>query len=247
MVELAGRLVGQQQARPVGQCDREGEALLLAAGEQARGPPGGRAQPHRVEQARGAAPLDRPGAAGRALREQHVAQGGLVVQQVAARVLEHHADIAQPHVRGRPAGQVADAPPAHLDHAGRGPQQAGQQPQQRGLPGPGRAEQRDRVSLGHGEIHPAQRGDLLAGVAVHLDQAFAAHHDRRRGRHALPGPGPGRPRHPRSFPRAAHVGVSRNWSRLTLRTSSRPAVPAAAASSTTATPSSTTSGAAAGT
>ena len=61
VVELAGRLVGQQQARPVGQRDREGEALLLAAGDQARGPPGGRAQPHRVQQAQGPAPFDRPG------------------------------------------------------------------------------------------------------------------------------------------------------------------------------------------
>ena len=179
------------------------------------------------------------------------------MQEVAARVLQDDAHVAQPHVGGGPAGQVAEPPPAHLDQAGGGPQQAGEQPQQGGFPGSRRAEQRDGVALGHREIHAAQRRDLLPRFPVDLDQAFAAHHHR-----AVAVTLPGSVSRPmacalartrgeaaaRGVPRRrGHVGVSRSWSRLTPRISSTLAVTAATASSATATPRSTISGAAAGT
>ena len=49
-VELAGRLIGQEQLRPVGQCPRDGNSLLLAAGELVRPMRGARTQAHQVEE-----------------------------------------------------------------------------------------------------------------------------------------------------------------------------------------------------
>ena len=163
VVELAGRLVGQQQPRPVGQRDRDGEPLLLAAGQPARGPPGGRGR----ARPRPAGP--RPGAASTA-RERRVgpcANSTLPTAVSLCSRLRPGFCSTTPTSRSRMSAadrpvSVAEPAPAHLDQAGRGPQQAGQQPQQGGLAGARRAEQRDRVSLGHREIHPAQRGDLLA-------------------------------------------------------------------------------------
>ena len=145
MVELAGRLVREQQLRPVGQGDGDGEPLLLTAGQPAGGPAGDPRQADRVEQVCGPAAFGGPGAARWALGVQDVARGGRIVQQVTPRILHNDADFAQPHLGGCPGGQVTEPPAADLRDSGGGLQQAREQPQQGRFPGTGRAEQGDGV------------------------------------------------------------------------------------------------------
>ena len=64
LVELAGGLVGEQQPRPVGQGDRDGEALLLAAGQPPGGAAGDPGQADRFQQVAGPAAFDGPPAGG---------------------------------------------------------------------------------------------------------------------------------------------------------------------------------------
>src|SRR5260370_15499009 len=116
--------------------------------------------------------------------------------------------------------------PAPFHHTRGGAQQAGQQPEKGRLARTGRAEQRRGLPLGHGEVDAAQRGDLLAGCAVHLDHAVAADHGGRD---------------------ACHAGAFRSWSRSTPWASVPLAVTAATARTPIAAPSSAASGPGAGT
>ena len=52
-VEIAGRLVGQKDARPVGQRAGDGDALLLAAGKLRRAVRQPLSEPHHAQQPRG--------------------------------------------------------------------------------------------------------------------------------------------------------------------------------------------------
>src|SRR5260370_1751597 len=116
--------------------------------------------------------------------------------------------------------------PAHFHHTRGGAQQAGEPPEQGRLARPRRAEQRHGLPLGQGEVDAAQRGDLLAGCAVHVDHAGAAAHGGRG---------------------ACHAGASRSWSGSTPWASVPLAVTAATARTPIAAPSSAASGPGVGT
>src|SRR5439155_19068350 len=81
---------------------------------------------------------------------------------------------------------------------------AGQQPQQSGLAGSAPPQQRHLLPAGDREVNAAQRGDLLAGGAVDVDQVVAA--DRA----------------------GCHAGASRSWLSRTPWTSATLAATAAA-------------------
>ena len=89
-VEVAGRLVGQQQRRVVDQRAGDREALLLAAGELVRQRAGHLAQPEVVDQRLPARGRVRRGAA-HAAGEQHVGLARELGQQVEE--LEDEADL----------------------------------------------------------------------------------------------------------------------------------------------------------
>ena len=93
-IELAGRLVGQQQARSVGQRARDRHALHLAARQLRRPVVGARGEPHVFEQLPRALPPLGLRHAGFRLRQLDVLGGGQHRQQEEA--LEDEADLAQP-------------------------------------------------------------------------------------------------------------------------------------------------------
>ena len=136
-VEVAGRLVGQQQRRVVDERARHRDALLLAAGElvgevvQLRREPG---------QAQDVRHLLADLAAGAARHLQGV--GDVVVHRAVGQqleVLEDHADVAAV-VRDLLARHLAEVVPRHRDRAERRLGLLDQQPHQRRLARAGRAD-----------------------------------------------------------------------------------------------------------
>src|ERR1035441_5999118 len=195
--------------------------LVGSSASSSRGPLGGAMG----AASRWSSPPDRrrAGRAGRSRGEQQVADRGLVGQQVAPGILHNDADVTKAHLRSGLGRQIAQPPAADFDDPGGRPQQAREQPQQRGLPGSRRPEQRDRLRLVNGQVDAAQCGHLLSRQAVHLDKALAAHHG------------------------TGHAGASRSWSSRTPRISMTLAATAAMIRNATAPPSSKTSGPADGT
>ena len=156
-VELGGRLVRDHDRRPADHRAGEREPLLLAAGQlhrQVVGPPG---QPEHAQQPvdLGVLRLD-PAQLG---REPDLLGRPQVLDQVVDRVLEHVTDrgaAQRPPLAYRQAGDLLAADP---DRAGGGPVDAGQDPQQRRLAGPGRPDDR---------AHPPGR-ELLVDALERLD------------------------------------------------------------------------------
>jgi hypothetical protein len=179
VVELAGRLVQQQQPWTGGQADADRQPLALPRRECGQGGVRVVAEPDHVQhltrlgQQAGihlvvAAPDELARAA---LGEPHVVDRGRVGEQVAHRPLQHDADVAGPH-----PGQAALVHPGDLvrpdgQPAGARPQQPGEQVEQRRLPRPGRAEQTDHLAGGHVEVDAGQRHDVVALQPVDVHQA----------------------------------------------------------------------------
>src|SRR5215467_7164754 len=134
-VEVAGGLVGEDDFRPADQGPRDGDPLLLPAGQLRRAVPQPRAQAHRVHDRVEPGPVG--GAPRDVQREGDVVRGGECGQQVVG--LEDEADVvaAQP---GQPAlrqrGDLGAADP-HLPPVGA--VQPRHAVHQRGLAGPGRS------------------------------------------------------------------------------------------------------------
>ena len=157
-VEAAGRLVGEDQPRPVDEGARDGGALRLAdrelrgAGVRA----GGEAEP--LEQLVGAGERGAPVAGGPPRRERHVLARAQVIEQVV--LLEHEAEPGQPHLGARGvrcaprvlAGQPHGAAVGAIEEA--------DHLQERGLAAAARAHQRDR--LGAGDRERGAADDLAA-------------------------------------------------------------------------------------
>src|SRR5215467_702030 len=133
-IEVAGGLVGEDDLRAAGQCPRDGDALLLPAGQFRGAVPQPRAQAHRVHDGAEPGPVGR--AARDVQREGDVVRRGEGGQQVVG--LEHEADAvaAQP---GQPAlrqrGDLGAADP-HLPAVGA--VQSRHAVHERGLAGSGR-------------------------------------------------------------------------------------------------------------
>src|ERR1700681_1203396 len=161
-VELAGRLVGEQQRRLVDERARDRDALLLAARER------GRAVVHTIAQT-DVAP--RPlGACGRVVPVSRVARGERHVlarvhvrQQVEA--LEHEADRAgtdRRELRARRARERA----AVDDHVTRrGTVQPAEHVHERGLPAAALADDRDVVAGLHAQRHAVERPTITVTTA----------------------------------------------------------------------------------
>src|SRR5215470_8705472 len=155
-VEVPGRLVGEHDGRPADDGPGDRDPLPLAAG-QLRGPvaePLAQADP--LERAdRVAAPL-RGGhpAVEQALRD--VVDDALVLEQ--EELLENEPQAAGPAGRQLAVRQSRGVPAGDPDHAGRGAFQGPGDVKQRGLPGAGRADDRDALAGLQGQAHIVQRG-----------------------------------------------------------------------------------------
>ena len=165
-IEVAGGLVGEQQARAVGHRARDGDALLLAAREL------GRPVQEALPQAEEAQELARP-LAGLALRQpadelrhHHVLQGREFRQEVVELVDEAHLLAPQAGALGIPHRGRRTA--ADIDLAAVGALQQAGEVQQGALAGPRGRHQGDELARPDREIRLAQdfEGAGLAGPWV---------------------------------------------------------------------------------
>jgi hypothetical protein len=171
-VEGTGRLVGQQNRRPVDQGAGQGDALLLAAGQLAGAVVQPAAQADRLEHSPGggAALGGRP--AGEHEGERDVLQGGLRRDEVER--LEDHADDAEAEagqLDGRQAGEVVAG---DREGAGGRAVEAAQEVEQGGLAGAGLAQEGDALAAGDLEGDAAEGVHRGGGLAVPLGQAGGA-------------------------------------------------------------------------
>ena len=90
LIEVAGRLVRQQETRAVGQGTREGNPLALAARERSGKVPGARGEPDRVQQAVGGGErLPAPGNPGDAQGEGDIPAGVELGRSYPKRIVDH--------------------------------------------------------------------------------------------------------------------------------------------------------------
>ncbi len=175
-VDVAGRLVGEQDLRPADQRAGDGGALLLAAGEHRGQHMHALAQPHPSQQ------LAHLGAVARLLAPLHAQrQGDVLVRREMveqAEILEHDADaLAQRRrlVRVELGGVAAE----DADQPARRTQRQEQQPQQRRLAGAGRPGEELEGARGNAEgdipqhfrPHAVAQADILETNQVSILQA----------------------------------------------------------------------------
>ena len=187
-VEVARRLVGQDELRLEDQRARQGHALLLAARELAGAVGGALLEAHFVEQ-RSREPLHlalRPPLD--QTRHHHVFQGVELRQEVVE--LEDEADRAVSQVRQAGAGQRGELLAGEADGAGAGDVERPHAVQKRGFPRAGRADDGDELPLVDREVDPFEHVELASHVLERLADVLgrwtsarfierAAHHLRR--------------------------------------------------------------------
>jgi hypothetical protein len=163
-VEVACRLVGEENLRPMNECAREGNALLLATGElqwivvEAVG------EADVTEDSRGVLPA--AVFAAEFQRHEYILDGGERGNEL--EILEDESDgaIAQGCARifierAEFLAIEADCPRGRVI-------ESGAEPKERGLSAPGRANDRTRVAGLKAEMNVAQDGQLVAGSAIDL-------------------------------------------------------------------------------
>ena len=158
-VQVARRLVAQEQARPVDHRPHDRGPLPLAARQLRRPVIDAGAEAYPLQQ--GARPLFRvalvPAVAGRHRRQQHVLEHRVLRQQVV--ILEHEAHAPAPEGRQFPFRQVVSRLAADANAArGRRLQRRGEV-QQRALAAAGRSGDGHRLARFEGERDPAQHLD----------------------------------------------------------------------------------------
>ena len=148
-VELAGRLVGEQEPRPVRERPGDRHPLLLAARELVRAVLRPLAEADELEE------LGHAGVALSGIRpdeaERHLDVLGRGQDRDQAERLEHERDRVAAHARGRVLGQARDLRPVDHDGARRRLVEAAEEVEQRGLAGARPAA--DREQLAAGDVH----------------------------------------------------------------------------------------------
>ena len=163
-VEVAGRLVRDQQHRPVDERAGDRDALLLTTGELAGHPVllAGRGRPGRAPRGRpcGSSPRGLPITSS---ANATFSRDGLVGQQ--PEVLEDRAQLA-PHLRDLPVGQPGQVLAQDVHRPGVGALLAQDQPQEGRLAGAGRAHQEDELALLDLQRDVPQGRTVLLGVGL---------------------------------------------------------------------------------
>ncbi|MCY1444794.1 hypothetical protein D9M71_612800 [compost metagenome] len=176
-VQVAGRFVGQQQARAAGQGAGDGGALLLAAGQFGGVMLHARAQAHLAQRTFDALLALAGRHAAVAQRHVDVVEQVQVGDQVEA--LEDETDLLVAQAAAGVVAQLAHVLPIeHVGAAGEGFQQAGDI-EEGGLARAGRAADRDVVALAHMQVQRTQRvgfnlfGTEDLGDGLHLEHGFS--------------------------------------------------------------------------
>src|SRR3954469_25788229 len=160
-VEVAGRLVCQQDRRPVDEGPGDGDPLLLAAGELVREAALLAREADEVEHLRHGVRDRVPGLADDLQGERDVLEHGLVRQQ--PEVLEDDADLAA-QLRDLPVREPPDVLAGDVNDAARSALLPQDEPQERRLTGPGRTDEEDELALDDVEAHVVDRGPRGPGV-----------------------------------------------------------------------------------
>src|SRR5438093_6737468 len=164
-IEVAGRLVGDEDARAVDERARDRGALLLNTRELAREmlTPCGEADER--EAALRLLAHEAPLVAGDDEREGDILSDGLARQQL--EILEHDSDLPAQPVDARPR-HPSDVLPVHDDASGRGELFADEEPDERGLAGAGCADEKDEVAGVDPEVDVAQREGPIGVSLAHV-------------------------------------------------------------------------------
>ena len=174
-IQLAGGLVGQQQGRVVGQGHRDGDPLLLAAG-QFRG-----VTPALVRHLQGVQQFFRPLAtlppvhAGDGLGKLDVVPHIQVGDQVAARGLPDEPHLTTTILHQLLIADVQQVPFAHPDPARRWALQAGQDVEQCGLARTAGAHNANQLARFHLQIDTAQRDHFQIRRLVDFEEIVGLH------------------------------------------------------------------------
>jgi len=136
-IEIAGRLVGQQEGRIAHESPGRGHALLLAPGQGSRSVLQAVGQAHPVQNGSGALLPLGGGNARKKQRKGHILpsrHGGHEVK-----LLKHQPHHRPPILRPARRGKLPKPPLSDLNRAGRGPIQRGKHMEERRLPRPARS------------------------------------------------------------------------------------------------------------
>src|SRR5438105_8205773 len=161
LVQRAERLIEQQHGGLDGQGPRDGDALLLAAGQLTRQPVTEVGETHHLQKAVDGLPdvRARPPAGLQPVRD--VAGDRQVRKERVA--LEDDADVAEI------GGQLIDGLAVDAHRAVTLANEPGHHPQQRRLAAPRGTEQGDDLAGAHGQRHPGDRGDRPVAVRDRVD------------------------------------------------------------------------------
>jgi len=176
-VELAGRLVRDQQARPAGQRPGDRHPLLLAAGKLVWAVGGVAGHPGQLEHGRDPLPALAGPQARDAQRNPDVLRRGQHRHEPEG--LEDEGDPVSPHRQPLPLGHPVHLAAVHPHPALRRVVQAADDVQQGGLAGAGPAAQGNELPVVYRERHPAQRVNGRVPAAEGPADALRRHHDLR--------------------------------------------------------------------
>src|SRR5215218_8058543 len=174
LVEVAGRLVGEQHVGLLHERAGDRHALLLPARELARHVARAVGEPDRVERREGAPPAVLTRDAERLQRGLHVLLRRERRDQVEP--LEHEADLLGPDAAELAVGQVGELGVAERDATRRRPVECAEHLQQRGLATARGSLDRDELALADREAHVLQRGDLALRLRVALRDVLECVH-----------------------------------------------------------------------
>ena len=172
VVEVARRLVAEQDLRPVHEGPRQGHALLLATGELHRVVVAALAQSHAREQGAGLGLAG--GIAGQFHRHQHILERRERGDEL--EILKDEADMRVAHQGAGILVHAADGLAGEAHRAGRRPVEAGAEAEQRGLAAAARPDDRDARARRELEGHVVQDRERTARGAVGFGQPFHLQH-----------------------------------------------------------------------
>src|SRR5687768_1537299 len=175
MVEIAARLVRQDDHRIRRERARDGDTLLLSARQRRGTMRRATRETDRREQLFGLRPRRGVGRSGDEQRQHHVLERAELAQQVVK--LEYEAELPVPDLGEALLALLGEDLPVEPDFARCGLVERAQQVEQRALPRAARADDRHELAAAHGEIDAGQHLDEVAVAAgVHLAEGVRLEH-----------------------------------------------------------------------
>src|SRR5579875_1436109 len=187
-VQVAGGFVHQQQPHSRRRSHRQGHPLALTARQGAHRLVAHGVEPQTVQELAGAAHMGPAGPTGPSpLGEANVSHGIGVGQEVASRPLEDQAHLGGPQPEKLAGPQPGQVRPADPDPACRGPEEAGDQPEQSRLARARRAQHGHQLAGIDLEVDPPEGHHVAFRAGIDVHHALAAEPDAGAVLASLPG------------------------------------------------------------